>query len=140
VSSTAIEQFVAQASGGFTFYTKSDLSTGAELAANLGSWASLSDADSKTGFGQPEPGDVLQQLVTLPIQTWRYKGQDESIRHMGPTAQDFHRTFGLGYDDKHIVTIDADGVAFAAIQGLYELVHEQQKEISRLRDLVEGAQ
>jgi hypothetical protein len=82
--------------------------------------------------------DVLERLADVPIQTWRYKGQDESITHMGPTAQDFYSAFGLGIDDRHIVTVDADGVALAAIQGLYELVKEQQTEIERLRQLVEG--
>lgn len=33
-------------------------------------------------------------------------------------AQDFHAAFGLGSDDKGISTVDADGVALAAIQGL----------------------
>jgi hypothetical protein len=40
---------------------------------------------------------------------------------------------GLGIDDKHIVTVDADGVALAAIEGLYELVKQQQAEIERLK-------
>ena len=38
---------------------------------------------------------------------------------MGPMAQDFYAAFGLGEDDTHISTVDADGVALAAIQGLY---------------------
>lgn len=33
-------------------------------------------------------------------------------------AEDFHATFGLGNEDRCIVTVDADGVALAAIQGL----------------------
>jgi hypothetical protein len=33
-------------------------------------------------------------------------------------AQDFKAAFGLGVDDKTIATVDADGVALAAIQGL----------------------
>jgi hypothetical protein len=37
-------------------------------------------------------------------------------------AQDFHAAFGLGPDDKHISSVDADGVALAAIQGLNEKV------------------
>jgi trimeric autotransporter adhesin len=32
-------------------------------------------------------------------------------------AQDFHAAFQVGDDDKHITTVDADGVALAAIQG-----------------------
>jgi len=35
------------------------------------------------------------------------------VLHLGPVAQDFHAAFGLGADDKHIATVDADGVALA---------------------------
>lgn len=55
----------------------------------------------------------------MPIHTWRYSTQAQNIRHMGPTAQDFHSAFGLnGDDNKSIATVDPDGVALAAIQGL----------------------
>jgi hypothetical protein len=33
-------------------------------------------------------------------------------------AQDFYRAFGVGEDRKHIDSVDADGVALAAIKGL----------------------
>jgi hypothetical protein len=61
----------------------------------------------------------LRRLDRIPITRWNYKAQRPSIRHMGPMAQDFRRAFGLGEDAEHIDTIDADGVALAAIQGLY---------------------
>ena len=48
-------------------------------------------------------------------------------------AQDFHTAFGVGADDKHIATVDADGVALAAIQGLNQEVEEQRAEL-RLKD------
>jgi hypothetical protein len=41
-------------------------------------------------------------------------------------AQDFAAAFGVGEDDTHIATIDAEGVALAAIQGLYEIVQERE--------------
>ena len=63
--------------------------------------------------------DVLARLASVPVSTWSYTSQDPSIRHMGPMAQDFRAAFGLGEDDKHISTVDADGVALAAIQALY---------------------
>jgi polyhydroxyalkanoate synthesis regulator phasin len=44
-------------------------------------------------------------------------------------AQDFAAAFAVGEDDKHIATVDADGVALAAIQGLYQLVTEQQSSL-----------
>ena len=42
-------------------------------------------------------------------------------------AQDFYKAFGLGEDDRHISTVDADGVALAAIQALYRIVNEENK-------------
>jgi hypothetical protein len=37
---------------------------------------------------------------------------------MGPLGEDFRAAFGLGESDVGIHTIDADGVALSAIQGL----------------------
>jgi hypothetical protein len=34
-------------------------------------------------------------------------------------AQDFYAAFGVGEDDKHITSIDEDGVALAAIKALH---------------------
>jgi hypothetical protein len=54
-------------------------------------------------------------------------------------AQDFHAAFGVGTDDKHIATVDADGVALAAIQGLNEKVEvrsaKSEGSIRELREL-----
>ena len=65
--------------------------------------------------------NVLQQLMSVPIRSWYYKGQNPSVRHVGPTAQDFAAAFHLGQDDHYISTVDADGVALAAIQELYRM-------------------
>jgi hypothetical protein len=52
-------------------------------------------------------------------------------------AQDFAQAFGLGEDDRHITTVDADGVALAAIQGLNQKVEDKEARIreheSRIR-------
>jgi len=53
-------------------------------------------------------------------------------RHIGPMAQDFQAAFGVGADDKHIATVDADGVALAAIQGLNEILKEKESRIAAL--------
>ena len=46
-------------------------------------------------------------------------------------AQDFKAAFDIGIDDKHIGALDAQGVAFAAIQGLNQRVVELQAELKR---------
>ena len=68
----------------------------------------------------------------MPIATWNWKSQDASIRHMGPMAQDFHAAFGLGETPKGISTVDADGVALAAIQGLHQLIKQKDRKISAM--------
>jgi len=57
---------------------------------------------------------------------------------VGPVAQDFHAVFEVGSDDTAIATVDADGVALAAIQGLNQRLTELTQEIYR-RD-VENAE
>jgi hypothetical protein len=132
VGDTGANQFVARAAGGFTFYTASDLSTGATLASGSGSWSSLSDRNVKANFNAVDGQALLARLAALPISTWNYKAQPESIRHMGPTAQDFRAAFGLGEDESHISTVDAQGVALAAIQALYQITQEKDRKIKQL--------
>jgi hypothetical protein len=83
-------------------------------------------------------------MAALPIGHWNYRSDGPSIVHMAPTAQDFHFAFGLGDSNTTISTIDADGVAFAAIQALRELaarqdavIAQQQHEIESLRSRLE---
>ncbi|HEY0548440.1 MAG TPA: hypothetical protein VGF13_02495 [Verrucomicrobiae bacterium] len=49
----------------------------------------------------------------------------KSVRHIGPMAQDFRSAFAVGENDRTITTVDADGVALAAIQGLNQKVEEE---------------
>ncbi len=82
---------------------------------------------------QVDGREILERLRHLPIAIWNCKAQDESIRHDGPMAQDFSDAFGVGEKETMITTIDADGVALAAIQGLYEIAREKDAEIAALR-------
>lgn len=125
-----------RAAGGVYFYTNSGMTTGSYLAAGGGSWASVSDRDMKENFEPVNGGDMLSKLISMPITTWNYKSQDPSIRHIGPMAQDF-AGFGVGEDDKHITTIDADGIALAAIQELAKQVQELKAENKKLQERIE---
>ena len=91
-----------------------------------------SDRNAKTGFSSIDTGDVLEKVAALQISRWQFK-QDPGADHIGPMAQDFHSSFGVGPDERHITSVDADGVALAAIQGLNTKVNEQSK-IIRDRD------
>ena len=114
-------EFVARALGGFWFLTagtNDGTYTGASLAPGAGAWSVYSDRNGKDDVRAVDTTEVLRKVMDVPVATWNWKGQDPSIRHMGPMAQDFHAAFGLGERPTAISTVDADGVALAAIQGL----------------------
>jgi Chaperone of endosialidase/YadA head domain repeat (2 copies) len=111
-------QFVVRAAGGIAFYSRSDLTTGVRLPPGAGGWLSVSDANLKEGFRDLDGNDVLAKLARMPIREWNYKAQDAAVRHIGPTAQDFHAAFGLGEDPLKIGTVDADGITLRAVQAL----------------------
>jgi hypothetical protein len=104
------------------------------LPAGSGAWSTVSDRTKKQNFVAVVPRDVLERVASMPVSTWNYTAQDPSIRHMGPMAQDFHAAFGLGEDERHITTIDTDGVLFAAVQGLNEIVQENKALIAQLQE------
>ena len=101
-----------------TIYTNAGWARGLACLPGAGRGPRLSDRALKANVAAVDGGDVLARLAQVPVSTWNYTSQDPSIRHMGPMAQDFYAAFGLGEDDRHITTVDADGVALAAIQGL----------------------
>ena len=103
-----------------------------QLAAGGNAWSATSDRNLKEDFKPVDSRAVLAKLVATPVTEWNLISQDPAIRHIGPMAQDFKAAFGVGEDDRHISTTDADGVAFAAIQGLHEVVKEKDARIAEL--------
>jgi hypothetical protein len=103
----------------------------ADLSTN-GTWRAmaynpLSDRHAKENFTPVDSREILDKVAALPLARWNYKAAP-GLEHIGPVAQDFHAAFGLnGTDDKHIATVDADGVALAAIQGLNRKLTEALK-------------
>jgi hypothetical protein len=94
---------------------------------------SASDRNVKADFAAVDGRGVLARVAAMPIQTWTYKSEVPSVRHIGPMAQDFHAAFDVGEDDRQINTVDANGVALAAIQGLHQVVQEKEAAIAALQ-------
>jgi hypothetical protein len=124
-------RWVARASGGVYFYTNAGFTSGSYLAAGGNSWNSVSDRATKENFSPADGEAILETLALLPVQEYNLKSQDASIRHIGLVAQDFAR-FGYGESDKAINLEDADGVAMAAIQGLYAENQELKAQVADL--------
>jgi hypothetical protein len=96
---------------------------------------SCSDRNVKQNLAPVSPAAILEKVIQLPVSQWSYTN-NPAVRHVGPMAQDFYSAFNVGPDDKQIATVDADGVALAAIQGLNEkLEHAKQKTESEIKEL-----
>jgi hypothetical protein len=143
-------------SGGFRIFTSSNLTTGVTIqsgsvtsnwgqsnaviststGAYLGTdgvWHDVSDVHRKHLFADVTGEEVLARLRTLAIRSWSYRVDPDYVRHLGPTAQDFRATFGLGGDSTTIAPIDESGVALVGVQALDARTQRQQAEIAALR-------
>ena len=87
-----------------------------------------SDLEAKQQLTPVDPQSILTKIAQLPVSEWSFKSAP-TIRHRGPMAQDMHAAFGLGPDNRHIATVDADGVTLAAIQALYARVLALEREL-----------
>lgn len=134
-SNTAPNQFLVKASGGTIFYTNPSSTVGVTLAAGSGSWSSLSDKNKKEHFGKVNGEEILSKIAAMEINSWNYKAQAPSIRHIGPFAQDFYNAFHLGEGETTISMVDIEGINLLALQTLItrtRLLKEKMAEIEKL--------
>ena len=109
-----------------------EMASGAYVSSG-GVWTNVSDRNLKENFTSVNDKSLLEKIASLPISEWNYKAENSSVKHIGPVAQDFYAAFNLGEDDKHISTVDASGVALAAIQSLDRQAKEQDSRIAALQ-------
>jgi hypothetical protein len=102
-SSAHSNEFAVRATGGARFVSavdrQGDPMAGVTLAPGGGAWATLSDRNAKENFEPVDADAILERVGSLSISTWNYKSQDEGVRHIGPTAQDFATAFHVGEND-----------------------------------------
>ena len=134
--SNAADQFNILASGGTRIFSNNTVSAGVLLAAGGNGWSAVSDKAYKENFALVDARNILEKLSEMPVGQYNLASQDPSIQHMGPTAQDFHAAFGLGESDTLINSLDTDGVALAAIQGLYQELLDRDARIAALEGAV----
>jgi hypothetical protein len=98
-----------------------------------------SSRETKENFEALDAATVLSKVRSLPVSKWSYIDGGGS-RHIGPMAEDFYATFGVGINDTSINVSDVSGVALVAIQALDATVQDQQAEIAELRQTVADLQ
>jgi hypothetical protein len=138
--STVDNQFVVRASGGIMLYSSSDLTTGVGLVAGGGSWANISDMHKKENFEKVDGDKILKGIEALEITSWNYKTQAAAIRHIGPMAQDFYKTFNFGEGETTITSVDIDGINLIALKTLAlktKALKENVLEMEQLKSKIE---
>ncbi|MFL6229406.1 MAG: tail fiber domain-containing protein [Pyrinomonadaceae bacterium] len=115
---TANNEFAARATGGFRFRTNLTGTTGCNLPAGSGVFNCTSSRTTKENFTGVKGEDVLARLRGLPVSTWNYIDEGRQVRHIGPMAEDFYQTFGLGTNNISIGVQDLAGVSIAAVKAL----------------------
>jgi hypothetical protein len=138
--SSADNQLTMRFSGGYRFWTSyPDSTAGVYMRHGQNGWSGYCDRNRKENFKKLDYEEVLKKIdEDIPITEWNYKKID-TIKYIGPMAQDFYKAFQLGGTDSlGINSICIDGVNMAAIHGLIdrtdllknaveELKAEQQK-------------
>jgi len=103
-------------------------------------WVNASDANLKENFSEVNGEELLSKIDELPVTEWNYKNENTNVKHIGPTAQDFQRTFGVGSDGKSISTIDPSGIALAAIKELNKQNQQLKDQNSELQQRLDDLQ
>lgn len=140
VETTAENQFMVKASGGTVFYSDVALTTGVELLPGAGAWSILSDRERKENITTLDTEEYLNRLDGIEVYEWSYIAQDSSIRHIGPMAQDFYKTFELGTDSTTINSGDFDGVNMLLLKALdnkMDVLELQEAELIEMRQQLE---
>jgi hypothetical protein len=143
---TGERTFHASAHGGFRFVT--GYSNVTYISGGSTGWSTTSTRAAKTNVEPVDPRAMLASVKDMAVSTWEYKdgdGNGQGVRHVGPMAEDFHDAFEVGATDTGINSINADGVLFAAVQGLAaklddaeEALDEKDDRIDALEDRVEN--
>jgi hypothetical protein len=93
-----------------------------------------SDVNTKENIQLVNTSEILDKVMSLPISVWNYKFDEDSVKHLGPMAQDFFAHFNLGHSETKIATIDTSGVALASIKELGTQLQQKEAEINNLKE------
>jgi flagellin-like hook-associated protein FlgL len=132
---TGANTFSVSAISGFRFITGSASSPNVTyIPGDSAGWTTTSSRAVKTNIDPVDPQDALAGVDSMEVATWEYESEGEGAgtTHIGPMAEEFHDAFDVGSSDEHINSINADGVALAAIQGLSAELDERDEHIADL--------
>lgn len=122
----------------FTFTYTTNCGATATVTVNHDIGFGASDRNIKSNFAPVNEEEILNKVARLPIETWNYTDRELGVRHIGPMAQDFYKSFAVGGSDKVINMVDANGVNLAAIKALNAKLEEKDIQIKSLEEKIEN--
>jgi hypothetical protein len=102
---------------------------GCDLTVAVPSWTCASSRTLKENFEPVDGEDVLSRIRGIPITTWSMIGGDQTVRHLGPVAEDFYAAFPLGLGNTTIGMGNIDGVNLAAAKALEARTTDLQRQL-----------
>jgi hypothetical protein len=133
--SSADNQLTMRFIGGYRLWSSyPDSTAGVYMRHGANGWSSYCDRNKKENFKQLNFEGVLKKIDKIPVTEWNYKGND-TMKYIGPMAQDFWQAFQLGGTDSlGINSICIDGVNMAAIKGLIQRTDELNTTLAKLKE------
>jgi len=131
---SADNQLTMRFSGGYRLWSSyPDSVAGVYMRHGQSGWSNYCDRNKKENFKTLNYEEILKKIdEQVPITEWNYKGID-SLRYIGPMAQDFYGAFGLGDDSLGINSINEMGVNLAAVHGLIDRTNALNAAIEELK-------
>tara|TARA_R110000737_G_scaffold332699_1_gene349763 strand:+ start:7813 stop:9111 length:1299 start_codon:yes stop_codon:yes gene_type:complete len=99
--------------------------------------AITSSKHTKENFEPINNKNILEKVANLDLLKWNYITNSDDVKHIGPMAEDFHKTFSLNGSVTDKISIsDLAGVSLASITALKEIVDNQLIQIKLLTQKV----
>jgi hypothetical protein len=132
---SADNQLTMRFIGGYRLWSSyPDSVSGVYMRHGQSGWSAYCDRNKKTNFRKLNFEEVLKKVDKMPVTEWNYKGND-TMKYVGPMAQDFWQAFQLGGTDSlGISSICIDGVNMAAIKGLIQRTDELNATLAKLKE------
>jgi hypothetical protein len=100
--------------------------------SKTGTWQSTSSRKKKEDFQIINKKELLDNIESLDIYNWRYKGDAKQSRHIGPFSEDIYDTFQIGESRSSLSATDVPGINIVAIQELIRQNKELQQKNAEL--------
>ena len=106
------------------------------MVGQLGSaYIKKSSKKIKTNKQPIEDAEILNEVKTLPVESWKYKdGVADEGEHVGPYAEDVQAKFGdkAAPGGKAIDIISMNGITLSAVKGLSKQVDKLEKKVANI--------